>query len=515
MEPPRRLWFDGAGALSCGPMKTIPILAIASLLCAPLAAQEPPRPAASLPASAADETLLDRVEGLLADAPAGTRYGMFVERMDGTPILAIAPDQRFIPASNTKIYTTLAAYAELPALQSAAEGTGVRIEPVGDGAVDVVLEGRGEATLSSADNCTVQCLATLADAVAQNTRTVRHVIGDATWFPDQRWSPGMSWNNIPFRYGTGIAALSLDDNEFELEVSPTRIGAPPEVGAGYYTVDNRAVTVAGEENALRLMRMPGSNRFVMTGALGVNAEAPTYRFGIDDPAHYAAWRFARMLEARGLAVTGAIEGRYRPLGPMDDPERRAGTHRPAPDDKPLLAQLPPEDIAANIVTINKVSQNLHSELMLRRVGRISGTGSIADGQAAVKQMAAQAGVVEQGFVLSDGSGMSSYNRLTPRGTAMVLRWVARHPWGESWRQSLPIGGIDGTLSRRFGGTPLKGRIFAKTGSLNASRALSGYLIAASGEMLIFSAFANDISPDGDDAATAAMDAALVAVAAAN
>ncbi|MBC7159644.1 MAG: D-alanyl-D-alanine carboxypeptidase, partial [Porphyrobacter sp.] len=83
------------------------------------------------------------------------------------------------------------------------------------------------------------------------------------------------------------------------------------------------------------------------------------------------------------------------------------------------------------------------------------------------------------------------------------------------RATLPVGGVDGTLARRFGGTALEGRVFAKTGSLNASRALSGYLTAASGETLVFSAFANDIPPGGDGAAMAALDAALVAIAAAN
>ena len=78
-----------------------------------------------------------------------------------------------------------------------------------------------------------------------------------------------------------------------------------------------------------------------------------------------------------------------------------------------------------------------------------------------------------------------------------------------------MGGVDGTLARRFAGTPLEGRIFAKTGSLNASRALSGYLVAANGEDFVFSAFANDIPPGGEAAALAARDAALVAIAAGN
>jgi D-alanyl-D-alanine carboxypeptidase/D-alanyl-D-alanine-endopeptidase (penicillin-binding protein 4) len=78
---------------------------------------------------------------------------------------------------------------------------------------------------------------------------------------------------------------------------------------------------------------------------------------------------------------------------------------------------------------------------------------------------------------------------------------------------LPVGGVDGTLAKRFKGTALEQRLFAKTGTLNASAALSGYMIAKSGRTLTFSAYANDI-PEGAHA-TDAMDAALLMVAEAN
>ena len=124
----------------------------------------------------------------------------------------------------------------------------------------MILEGRGDARLSSAVDCTVDCLANLADAVAARTRRVRNVIGDASFFPDERWSPGMSWNNIHTRSGTGISALSLDDNELPLRVAPTTPGRPPRLDLlPYYSVENRAVTVATGATDLQFDRLPGSN----------------------------------------------------------------------------------------------------------------------------------------------------------------------------------------------------------------------------------------------------------------
>ena len=109
--------------------------------------------------------------------------------------------------------------------------------------------------------------------------------------------------------------------------------------------------------------------------------------------------------------------------------------------------------------------------------------------------------------------MSTYNRAAPRGTVQMLRWISAQPWGAAWRATLPIGGVDGTLSRRFKGTLLEGKVFAKTGTINATNALSGYLIAKSGKTLTFASFANDVPADAS--ATKFIDAALVLVAEAN
>jgi len=482
------------------------MLACALLCAAPASALEPPAPG----------SLQQRVEARLAEAGPGPRFGLVVAAEDGTELVAIAPDGRFMPASNTKMFTTAAAFATLTGLDrpDSEGGASVRLAPTAGAAPDVILEGRGDARMSSAPDCRTDCLATLADAVAAKTRLVRDVVGDDSYFPDQRWSPGMSWNNIPTRSGTGISALSLDDNELRLRVAPAAAGQPPTVESlAYYSIDNRAVTVAGGKTELGYDRLPGSNVIRLTGTIARGAEPETLRLGIDDPAFYAAWRLRSLLEARGVRVTGAVVARHRPLVPADDPVVSKGAPVAGAPRAGALATLVPPPLAEDVAIINKVSQNVHAELLLRRLGRREGSGSIADGVAAVRAMLERAGVPRSAWDLSDGSGMSTYNRIAPRGTVALLRWIAAQPWGAVWRSTLPVGGVDGTLSRRFRGTPLEGKIFAKTGSINATSALSGYLTAKSGRTLTFSALANDV-PD-DARATEAMDAALAMIAAAN
>lgn len=471
-------------------------LSLCLVLAAPAAAQAPGGPIAAA----------------LATAPAGTRFGLLVLDADGRERVAVHPDDRFMPASNTKIFTTATAYATLGdlSLPDAGGGASVRI----DGR-DVVLAGHGDARLSSAADCAVDCLATLADAVAAKTRSVRDVIGDDSWFPDLRWSPGMSWNNIPTRSGTGVSALTLDDNELPVTVTPAASsGAAPVIAvAPYYTVENAAMTVAGGATAIGFDRAPNGRVLRITGTIALGAKPLRERIGIDDPADYAAWTFRTLLRARGVNVTGRIVVRHRPPGPADDPVRRGGAPAAHPPEPQALARAVPPPLAGDVRITNKQSQNLHAELLLRRIGRVRGSGSIADGQAEVRRVLAEAGVPRAAVDLSDGSGMSTYNRVSPRGVVTLLRWIARQRWGAAWRETLPVGGADGTLARRFAGTPLDHRLFAKTGSLNATSALSGWLIAKSGRTLTFALFANDI-PDGASA-TPAMDAALEAVAAAN
>jgi serine-type D-Ala-D-Ala carboxypeptidase/endopeptidase (penicillin-binding protein 4) len=241
-------------------------------------------------------TLQQQVETRLAEMGPGTRFGLVVTDADGRELVAIAPTDRFIPASNTKMFTVAAAFATLKGLdQPDTDGsTSVRLN-----GRDVVLTGRGDARLSSAPDCATDCLSTLADAIAAKTRRVRDITGEATRFIDRRWSYGMSWNNFAERSGTGIAALSLDSNQLPLVATAGEIGKPPRVTSStYFEIDNRATTVASGPTTLDVERLPFERRVRLTGQIAVGAPPETIWLGIDDPAHYAAWRLSQMLTER-------------------------------------------------------------------------------------------------------------------------------------------------------------------------------------------------------------------------
>ena len=495
-----------------------PLIALA-LLGIPVSALAEAPPIQTPPAATAPSVLQQSVEAELAKAPAGTRFGLLVVDETGQVIVSVNPDQRFIPASNTKLFTTAAAYALLPEMDQpdSASGTQVYLRPgQRKAAPDVVLRGRGDARLSSAPDCTVDCLASLADAVAAKTKLVGDVIGDDTWFPDQRWSPGMSWNNFGSNDATAASALSLDSNELTVQVTAAGPGQPPVVKApAYVRITNEALTLDGEPQTLTIEHRVNSRDFRLYGEMPVGGAEWNERIGIDDPADYAAQTFAAMLRARGVKVTGKVRVRHRPV--TTDRARTQAAEVLYESDlqgwgEPLATLIPPP-LAEDVTIVNKVSQNHHAELMLRRIGKVQGKGSLGDGLNAERALFEQAGLPRSGYDFSDGSGMSTYNRVSPRAAVSLLRWAAIQPWGRAWYASLPVAGVDGTLKRRFIGTPLAGNLTAKTGSLNATNALSGTFRGASGRRLTFAFFANDV-PDGESALPV-MEAVLLLVAAQN
>ncbi len=449
---------------------------------------------------------------ILATAPAGTRFGLLVVDDKGREVVAIRADDRFIPASNTKLFTTAAAMALLQ--DQAAQAAVIGLTANKGGVPNVTVIGRGTLSLSTAPDCVTGCLAPMLDQIAGKARSVGDVIADDTALTDQRWSPGMSWNNIGTDSGTATSALVIDHNELPIVVTPGLAGQPPVVTVSpYYTLVNQAVTVTEGETRLGIDRAVGSRVLRLYGTIKAGATPWRDLMGLDDPARYAGWLVAQELGKRGVKVRGRVRTVHRPVGaaPFELPFKLT-----------FAAEAPAAPLADEVRLINKVSQNLHSELLVRRLafaapppeaGKAPLTDSLDQGLAAARKVFEQAGLPRAGYDFADGSGMSTYNRISPRAAVALLRWTQTQPWAAEYRASLPIGGVDGTLRRRFAGTPLAGKIFAKTGTLNATNALSGWMIGASGRELTFSIIVNDV-PDGTSA-LATMDSVLVEIAAQN
>jgi D-alanyl-D-alanine carboxypeptidase/D-alanyl-D-alanine-endopeptidase (penicillin-binding protein 4) len=159
--------------------------------------------------------------------------------------------------------------------------------------------------------------------------------------------------------------------------------------------------------------------------------------------------------------------------------------------------------------INKPSQNLHTELMLRQLGILRGAPAELDnygrprsaearGIEVLRKFLQTAGIDTQHLSLRDGSGLSRHDLITPRSTSRLLEFMTTHPYFAIFRDSLPIAGVDGTLARRLRETTAAGNVRAKTGTLSYVNAMSGYLTTRRGQTLIFSLMGNNYTGPGRD-----------------
>ena len=158
----------------------------------------------------------------------------------------------------------------------------------------------------------------------------------------------------------------------------------------------------------------------------------------------------------------------------------------------MLGSYKSQALIDDLTVVNKESQNLHAELLLRLLGREKGTaGTIEAGSEVLRGLLAQADIRSDEYIFFDGSGLSRQNLVTPHAIVKLLLYASKQPWGDEFAATLPVAGQDGTLADRFRNTPEQGKVSAKTGSLSHVSTLSGYATTATGERIAFSIMSNN------------------------
>ncbi len=262
-------------------------------------------------------TLADRTSHAL-NAPdiVGTRWGLVVMTMEGKELLAIRPDERFTPASNTKMFTVAAAFHRLGDMTQPdpSMGASARLVPRAEGPPDLVLVGGGDAMQIDAADCVRDCLSDLANTLrAQQVEEVSGIIVDSSLYPYELWPPGWSHEDRITRSGAPVSAITINSNEQRLVVKPgAELGAPAiaefDDGMAAFAIANdvRTVAEATSSDDIIVDTFDGSGLLRVYGRIGIGSPAIERPVAVDEPARVAGLRLAKLLAERGITFRGGI-----------------------------------------------------------------------------------------------------------------------------------------------------------------------------------------------------------------
>ncbi|HET9695950.1 MAG TPA: D-alanyl-D-alanine carboxypeptidase/D-alanyl-D-alanine-endopeptidase [Terriglobales bacterium] len=447
-----------------------------------------------------------------------------VSLKDGSVLYSANSDKLFTPASNTKLFTTSAALAMIGPdykFQTTIETNG-GIDRYGRLMGDLFLVGRGDPNISGRTlpyylrterkDPALKVLEDLADKVV--ARGVKYidgdVVGDDSYYAFERYGEGWAQDDMVWEWGAPVSALTVNDNVVYVSIYPAdhpgdRAFVQISPFAEYYKIDNRIMTTPAGTGPRRvsIIREPGSNQLTLFGNIPVDDAGASEALAIEDPAAFAAQVFRGMLEKRGVVVYGHPKTKHTELAtlstfsitttaPAAGGDGESRPKPPNPDTRTVLANYESQPLMQDLKVINKVSQNLHAELMLRLLGREKGNGgTIEAGLEVVRSFLLQAGIHSDEYVFFDGSGLSRQNLVTPHAITRLLSYADSQPWGPKFEDTLPVAGLDGSLSERLRGTSGQGRVQAKTGSLGHVNSLSGYATTLSGDRVAFSIMSNN------------------------
>ncbi|HEX4447634.1 MAG TPA: D-alanyl-D-alanine carboxypeptidase/D-alanyl-D-alanine-endopeptidase [Polyangiaceae bacterium] len=422
----------------------------------------------------------------------GATVGIAILDVDTGRMLAAVNEHTAVnPASNAKLYTAGAALATLHGEHRYETTLSGNLD--GESVGRLTLRGYGDPSLATED------LWSLVEQLKAYgvTRVDGDVLVDQEFYDDQTTPNAFEQQpNEWASFRAPISAVALDENCVTLTVRPSRGGGgggparvefePP----GFVDVDGSIRTAGpGGADTVELALAGNGARMSakVTGAIASDTHLVRYTRRAEDPRLLAGYALQSLLEKAGVKVGGGVK-----LGP-------ARGH--------VLAKHESEPLSSLLYGLGKRSDNFYAEMIFRSMageGKARPARSL-DSTDLVAQWLQRIGAGDAGVVLKNGSGLFDADRVTAWSTVRLLRWAWRAPDIQpEYLAQLSVGGVDGTLHKRFRSDLTRRRVRAKTGTLDDVIALSGYVLRDSGHPPIaFSIFFNHVGGKQDGARHAA------------
>jgi D-alanyl-D-alanine carboxypeptidase/D-alanyl-D-alanine-endopeptidase (penicillin-binding protein 4) len=430
------------------------------------------------------------VRGIAAErALEGAAIGIAVVDVDSGRVLAAVNEHLSLnPASNAKLYTAGAALATLHGEHRYETTLAGRLE--GDAVSGpLAIRGFGDPSLTTED-----LWAMVIELKSHGVRRVEgDVVVDQRFFDEQTTPPAFEQQpNEWSSFRAPVSAVALDENCVTLTVRPGPAGGGAHVlfePPGFVDVDGSVSTTESGADTVELTLAGNGSRMSahVGGAIAADSRLVRYTRRAEDPRLLAGYALRALLERADVKVAGEV---------------KLGTARGT-----TLARHLSEPLSSLLYALGKQSDNFYAEMIFRSLageakGRPARTGGASE---VVTQWLERIGAADAGVVVKNGSGLFDANRVTAQSLAGVLRWAWRDPSVQpEYLAQLSVGGVDGTLHKRFRQEVTKRRVRAKTGTLDDTISLSGYVLRDGGRSPIaFSILFNRVSGKQDRARRAA------------
>ena len=422
------------------------------------------------PASAAAQVSLPALAEL---EKSGLRVSALFS-VDGKAVASVSPDRRLNPASVTKLFTAAVAVDTI--------GPDRRFNTsVYRGGDVIYIEGSGDPELTTRE------LEQLASCVAADSRgPFRKLVFSTGPFNRDDLPPAYCQKSTTSAYRASVAGLQVNRNAVTISVGRAAPGATPPVKvtpmSDYVRIVNDAkASAAGKEGVAQRRKAPlvidtrsdADGRLLVTISGRSNpAKSTGVSARVDNPAWNAAAYFVEALKKRGVSVinTVPVRGQVAP-----------GIERVCFVPSPRLADI--------LVPMLKDSVNPVAESVLRLVGAEDASGPVGFSEGASKLavfMRDRVGADAASFSFTNGSGLYGANRVSAGAVVALVHWiVGNRQVLDVVRKALPTGGVDGTLEGRFRQESIRGRVHAKTGTLDTAISLAGWVDLPDGRSLEF------------------------------
>ncbi|RKU07118.1 D-alanyl-D-alanine carboxypeptidase/D-alanyl-D-alanine-endopeptidase [Candidatus Poribacteria bacterium] len=433
----------------------------------------PPKP------SEAVRRLQAKIEATLNDPLlASSNVGMKVASLGtGEVLYEKDAEKLYHPASTMKLITAATALIKLsPNYRFRTTLYADRLEG-GRVMGNIYLKGGGDPVFNSND------LGKMVDRLVEmDTKDLRgDIVVDETYFDAVRRGKGWMWDDGPIGgYYPHLSALTINRNGVLVRISPgSEVDDPVHVHLDpptqYMKIVNDANTVGvSERTRLTIKREDRSieaNVLIIDGAMTIGQAEMNRRADVLDPALYCGTLLREMLAEQGVTLYGTV--RYGEV----------------PEEAVEIIQHISPPLSRILWEMNKPSDNLIAELLLKTIGaELRGApGTAEKGLGAIGNLLGIIGMDRRYYTFADGSGVSRYNLVTASLLTDLLVYMYRNfAVMPEYLASLPVGGVDGTLTRRMRGMSAEGILRAKTGTLRGLTALAGYTVTADGETVAFS-----------------------------